>query len=165
MRTSFNSSSLFRGAPITFVKCYHKEETNAPNCMQGMNYAATNWTSTTDFISSSLFIWGSNHTNKELPQRGRNCPKICVIESIVPPQIKNLFEIKKSVITKMWTNEFCIVLQRIWVQSQIFITNEQMWNLLTQSPSWGVDFRFEGLIFRPDGTIFSACSLAVDLQK
>jgi len=32
----------------------------------------------------------------------------------------------KFVITKLWTNELCIVFQRIWVQSLIFVTNKQI---------------------------------------
>jgi len=39
---------------------------------------------------------------------------------IVPPSVP------KFVITKFWTNEICIAFQRIWVQSLIFVTNEQM---------------------------------------
>ena len=43
--------------------------------------------------------------------------------------LPNLVDYGKShlcVITKLRTNKICIVFQRIWVQSLIFVTNEQM---------------------------------------
>jgi len=64
-----------------------------------------------------------------------------------------------SIITKMWTNKICIEFQRIWIQSLIFVTVEQMYSPLIRSPSSGVDFRLksldlwlENLVFGVEGT-------------
>jgi len=58
---------------------------------------------------------------------------------MVPPSVP------KFLITKLLTNRICIVFQRIWVQSLIFVTNEQMRNPLIRSSSSRVDFGLKSL--------------------
>ena len=65
---------------------------------------------------------------------------------------------------KVVSKEICIVFQRIWVQSLIFVTNEQMRSPLIRSPSSSVGFRLESLVFRVEGTILVLVPFSWDLQ-